>query len=48
MNGGYERRGPTWGDHVRGGLSAIILEGLIVFVLVVFALVVAFLAVTVV
>lgn len=42
-----ERRGQNWIDDVRGGLSAFILEAIIVVVLVAFALAVAFVAVTV-
>lgn len=48
MNRGFERRARAWGEDVRGGLSAIFLEALIVVVLVAFAALVAFLAVTVV
>lgn len=48
MNRGFERRARAWSDDIRGGVSAIILEAVIVVVLVSFAVVVAFLAVTVV
>jgi hypothetical protein len=42
------RRGSTWGDDARGGISAIILEALIVVVLLLFAVLVSFIFVTVV
>jgi hypothetical protein len=48
VNGGSGRRGQSWSDDVRGGLSAFLLEAVIVAVLVAFAVVVAFLAVSVV
>jgi hypothetical protein len=48
VNRGFERRARAWSDDVRGGISAIILEAVMVVVLVAFAALVAFLAVTVV
>lgn len=42
------RRGSTLGDDARGGISAIILEALIVVALLLFAVVVSFIFVTVV
>jgi hypothetical protein len=48
VNGGSGRRGQNWNDDIRGGLSAFLLEAVIVVVLVAFAVVVAFLALSVV
>lgn len=48
MNQRFGRRTKVWVDDIRGGLSAFVLEALIVVILVALALAAAFVAVTVV
>ena len=47
MTSRFRRRTTTWVDDVRGGLSAIILQALIVLVLALVGLVLAFVALAV-
>lgn len=47
MTGRFNRRTTTWLDDIRGGLSAIILQALIVVVLALAGFVVAFVALVV-